>query len=82
MASTPKPHHMMTLKRLFCGWLTPLRAVANGATVESGSVWFVEVAFVGIVEAALAKSWGMPCRKAVLCLKVGMISIKECCVCA
>jgi len=80
MASTPKPHHMMTLKRLFCGWSTPLREVANSAIVELGFVWFVEVVLVGTMEAARAKSCGTRCRKAVFGLIVGMVSAKECSV--
>jgi len=33
-ASMPKLHHNVSLKRLFIGWLTPLRFVAKGAIVK------------------------------------------------
>jgi hypothetical protein len=43
MASVPRLHHNASLQKLFSGWFTPLRDVANSSIVGFGTVDLVEV---------------------------------------
>jgi hypothetical protein len=73
IARMPKLHQRMTLNRLFMGWSTPLREVANGEIVEAAPV---DVEFADSADVvALARSSATSSREASFSLSGAMTSV-------